>query len=99
MTTTTPEAVPEADRQLTAADIRQLVERYLERHQPEDWRLEVQPDQIRQDGDWWEVVVHPSRREVYSYEYYGRLAEAEGDLADAEGINVMLVPLLPPAGD
>ena len=84
---------------LTSADVARLAERYLEPHQPADWRLEVQMDQIRQDGDWWEVVVHPSRRDAYSYEYYGRLSAAEEDLQAAEDVKVLLVPLLPPGGD
>ncbi len=73
----------------------ELVQKYLEPHQPKDFRLEIRPDAIEQEEDWYYVVVEPSREDARSYEYYGRLAEAELDLQDKEHLNILLVPVLP----
>jgi hypothetical protein len=72
-----------------------LVKKYLAPRQPSDWSLVVRPDAIEHDGDWYCVLVGPSREDARSYEYYGRLAEAEIDLRDKEHLNILLVPVLP----
>ena len=82
----------EADERKRIVD---LVEKYLEPHQPADYRLEIRPEAIEQQDDWYYVVVEPSRENARSYEYYGRLAEAEMDLQEKEHLNVLLVPVLP----
>ena len=71
-----------------------VVRRYLEPHQPADYRLNVMEQGIRHRNDWWEVVVQPDK-EVYSYDYYGRLAEAEGDIENHENLKILLLPILP----
>lgn len=71
-----------------------VVRRYLEPHQPADYRLNVMEQGIRHRQDWWEVVVQPDK-DVYSYDYYGRLAEAENDIEDHENLKILLVPVLP----
>jgi len=71
-----------------------VVRRYLEPHQPSDYRLNVMEQGIRHRQDWWEVVVQPDK-EVYSYDYYGRLAEAEGDIENHENLKVLLLPVFP----
>ncbi len=73
----------------------ETVKRYLEPYQPQDYRLNVSEQGIRHQDDWWEVVVQPSREDVRSYDYYGRLAEAENDIEDKEHLNILLVPVLP----
>lgn len=55
---------------------------------------------MRQDEDYWYVVVQPDKEDdysygYYSYGYYGRLAEAEGDIEDYEDLKILLVPVLP----
>jgi hypothetical protein len=80
---------------LTVEKVIALAQQYLERHQPSSYRLNVVQDGVRQDNDWWYVLVQPDREDVRSYDYYGRLAEAEIDLKDAEHVNVLLVPVLP----
>lgn len=76
-------------------EIAKMVSKYLEAYQPDDFRLNVRPDEIMQDDDWYYVVVEPSRDDARSYEYYGRLAEAELDLQEKENMNVLLVPVIP----
>ncbi len=74
----------------------ELVRRYLEPYQPTDYRLDVLEQGIRHSADdWWEVVVQPNRDDVRSYDYYGRLAEAENDIEDHEHLKILLVPVLP----
>ena len=80
---------------LTAEQVVALARRYLERHQPAAYRLIVKEQGVKRDEDWWYVLVQPDREDVRSYDYYGRLAEAEIDLKDAEHVNVLLVPVLP----
>ena len=74
----------------------ETVKRYLEPHQPSDYRLNVIETGIRHTGDdWWEVVVQPDRQDIRSYDYYGRLADAENDIEDHEKLKVLLLPALP----
>jgi hypothetical protein len=80
---------------MTENDVIALVEKYLKPHQPADYKLKVSPEGIRRDDDWWYVVVQPDREDVRSYDYYGRLTEAELDLQEKEHVNVLLVPVLP----
>lgn len=73
----------------------EIVKHYLEPHQPTDYRLNVNELGVRHQDDWWEIVVQPSREDIYLYDYYGRLAEASEDIDDQEHLNVSLVPALP----
>jgi hypothetical protein len=82
-------------RKLRRGQVVALAKRYLEPHQPGNYRLEVMADGVKKDDDWWYVLVQPDRENVHSYDYYGRLAEAEIDMADKEHVNVLLVPVLP----
>ena len=50
---------------------------------------------IRHSDDWWEVVVQPDREDARSYDYYGRLAEAENDIENHEDLKILLLPVLP----
>ena len=91
-----PKKTRTTDRSLTAKRAVELARKYLEPHQPATgYRLEVIDDGVKHDDDWWYVLVQPDREEIYSYDYYGRLAEAEIDLKDSEHVNVLLVPVLP----
>jgi 3-deoxy-D-arabino-heptulosonate 7-phosphate (DAHP) synthase len=73
----------------------ELARQHLEKYQPREYRLEVLADGIRQEDDWWYVLVRPSRDDIRAYDYAGRLAEAEQDLRDASDVKVLLVPVLP----
>lgn len=72
-----------------------LARRYLEPHQPADYRLEVVPEAVRQEEDWFYVVVEPTRDDIRSYDLSSRLADAEIDLQEKESIKILLVPVLP----
>lgn len=71
------------------------VRRYLEPHQPSGYRLNVIEQGIRRRDNWWEVVVQPDKEDIRSYDYYGRLAEAEDDIEEHEDLKILLVPVLP----
>ncbi len=71
------------------------VRRYLEPHQPSNYRLNVIEQGIRHRDNWWEVVVQPDKEDIRSYDYYGRLAEAENDIEEHEDLKILLVPVLP----
>ena len=72
-----------------------LVERYLQLHQPSDYKLSVLREGVRQDGDWWYVIVQPSSDRPRSYDYYDALSETEQDIQDKEQENILLVPVMP----
>jgi hypothetical protein len=81
-----------------ADDTQQVIEtvrKFLEPHQPKDYRLHVLEKSIRHDRDWWEVVVQPDKDNIRSYEYHTILAETENELEEQTGMNVLLVPVLP----
>ena len=82
-------------RRLTARQVVKLAKKYLDPHQPDRYKLIVRDDGVKQDDDWWYVLVQPDREDIPAYDYYGRLAEAEINLKDAEHVNVLLVPVLP----
>ena len=77
----------------TNEEIIALVKRYLEPHQPADHRLNVVG--LRRDGDYFYVVVQPTRDDIRVYDYYNTLAEVEDELEEREDMNVLLVPALP----
>ena len=73
--------------------IKELVGKYLETHQPSDYRLNTVG--LRRDGDYYYVVVQPSREDIRSYDYYNILAEVEGEIEEQKKVNILLVPALP----
>ena len=79
----------------TREDIAEIAKRYLEPYQPDTYRLNIKESSIKQDEDFWYVIVHPSREDVRSFDYYGRLAEAEEDIESHEHIKILLMPVIP----
>jgi hypothetical protein len=77
-----------------ASEIVALVKRYLEPHQPEDYRLQVHPA-IQQEDDWYYVLVTPTKEDAPSYDYNARMVEAEMELQAKEHLQVLLVPVFP----
>jgi hypothetical protein len=73
----------------------ELVRKYLEPYQPEDYRLDVVEGAIGREDDYYFVVVEPDREGVLSNDYAARLVEAEMDLQEKEKRNILLVPTLP----
>jgi hypothetical protein len=72
-----------------------VVRKYLQPHQPDDYRLDVVESAIGREDEWYYVVVEPDRDGVRSNDYASRLVEAELDLQEKEKLNILLVPALP----
>jgi hypothetical protein len=76
----------------TPLEIAKIVEQYLEKHQPEGYRILIDAAGVKEDEDgWWEVPIRPSRENVPSHDWIGRSAEAAGEIDDAEGVHVLFV--------
>jgi hypothetical protein len=73
----------------------ETVEKYLEPHQPADYRLVVSPNGIQEEDDWFYVVVEPDRDDVRSYDISHRLVEAESDIEKHTELKILLVPVRP----
>jgi hypothetical protein len=67
----------------------------LNRRQPQGYRIDVDPSSVLRDDDWYQVLVR-TPNDVRTYEFYDVLAEAEAELQDERGLNILLVPV---AGD
>jgi|GEM_PF-1410033 hypothetical protein len=76
-------------------NVRSLVQRYLEGHQPRRYKLAA-TEAVR-DGDYWYVLVQPDKLDVRAFDYNERLADTEEDIRDHEkdAPNLLLVPVLP----
>lgn len=77
------------------------VRRHLSGKHPGGAILEVVPEGIRQDREWWYVPVRPSIRLTKRFEYYEVLAEVESELQKTENLTILLLPTIPefePAG-
>lgn len=79
---------------LSAEELAAVVQAYLDRQQPRDYRLNVEPACIRREDDWWYVTVLPDREGVSSWDYSHHLTPIEDELEDREGLKVLLVPAL-----
>ncbi len=77
---------------VSARKVAELVEKYLEAHQPKGYRIVIDRDGIREDSDgWWEIPIRPSKEDAPSYDWIGRSAEAAVELDEAEGVHVLFV--------
>jgi hypothetical protein len=77
---------------MTAAKVAKLAEQYLEKHQPSDYRIVIDPEGIKVDEmGWWEVPIHVTKGNVPSYDWIGRSVEASADLDEAEGLHVLFM--------
>lgn len=79
---------------MSEADVRNLVTRRLASRDRSRFDLPLEPDGIREDGGWWNVVVRPSRTDVRAHEYADELANLEIKIRDTEHVKVPLVPAL-----
>jgi heat shock protein HspQ len=77
--------------EVVAARIGAVVQQSLDRRQPRGYRIEVQPEGVLQEDDWYHVVVR-STQDVRTYDFYDVLAEAEAELQDQQHLNILLVP-------
>ena len=69
--------------------------KHLKDKHPGGATLEVVPESVRQDREWWYVTVQPSIRLPKRFEYYEALAEAETELQKSERLTVLFVPTIP----
>ena len=82
-----------------AGDIASLAQKYLDRHQPQRYRINVVPDAVVLRGDTWFVVAEPSKPDAPGHDFINRITEASMDLEDQEKLNLFLVPVIPPEDD
>ena len=71
-----------------------IVRRYLTNRHPGGATLDVVPEGVRQDHDWWYVPVRPSIQPAKRYEYYETLAEIENELGKQEDLTILLIPAM-----
>lgn len=71
------------------------VEEALVPYQPRDYKINVVRDAVRKDGDTWVIVVEPSREDVKSHDFNGRIADAGADLADRRDVSIQLTTVMP----
>ena len=86
----------------TKQDVIDLVRKYVERHQPNDYRLIVPDDGIRfvSDGvtdpsECFIVAVIPEGRASSAIEYVDRLMRIERDITANEEVRVSVLPAMP----
>ncbi|MGC8623842.1 MAG: hypothetical protein ACP5VQ_01090 [Phycisphaerae bacterium] len=75
--------------------VSKVVEKYLKKHQPRNYKLVVKQAGSKQDGDWWYILVQPDKKTVSSFDYASRLAKTEDELSENEHLKVLLVPVIP----
>lgn len=68
-----------------------LAQAALDRRQPTTYRIEVVPQAVLQEDEWYQVIVQ-SDNDVRAYEFYDVLAQAEAELQDEQDLHVLLVP-------
>ena len=71
-----------------------VVRKYLQDRHPGGAVLEVVPQGIRHDQEWWYVPIRPSVQPSKRYEYYEVLADVEKELQKSEHLTVLLVPTM-----
>lgn len=79
---------------MTQTQILDAVESKIEKYQPSDFRLLVQREGARHEGDWWYVVVTSSDPEARASAYTHAVSQVEDDIEEELGENVLLVPSL-----
>lgn len=59
--------------------------------------LEVVPQGVRHEQEWWYVPVRPDVQPAKRFEYYEALAGVETELQKSEHLTVLLLPTVPDA--
>ncbi|HYO09389.1 MAG TPA: hypothetical protein VER17_10490 [Tepidisphaeraceae bacterium] len=78
-----------AERQRIAS----LAQRALDKRQPSQYRVDVDSDNVLHEDDWYQVLVK-TPGDVRTYEFYDVLANAEAELQDEQGLQILLVPVV-----
>lgn len=76
-------------------EVLNIVEEYVNKHQPKAYHLDVSRRDVRHDGDWWYVVVKPSQVDVRAREYSDIMEQVEDQIKSQRGLKVLLVPTQP----
>ncbi len=71
------------------------VRKYIKDKHPGGATLEVVPQGIRQDREWWYVPIRPNIQPAKRFEYYEALATVEQEVQKFEHLTVLLVPTVP----
>jgi hypothetical protein len=79
---------------LSAEGVADIVQAYLDKHQPADYRLNVNRRGMEFRHDYWYVTVLPDRDAVSMWDYAHHLTQIEDEIESGEGISVLLVPTL-----
>ena len=81
---------------MTKKDVGEIVQRYLEEQEhAEGIKVSVLGGEIRRQKGFWYVPILPTSQPRKMYAYYEALAEVEGKLDDNDGLDVLLVPVIP----
>lgn len=84
------------ERVVDAKTVLEAVQRRLQQHHPDGANLEVVPQGVRHEQDWWYISVRPDKEPARDWEYFEALAEVETEMLTQENILVLMVPT--PAG-
>lgn len=76
-------------------EVLNIVEEYVNKHQPDAYHLDVSRHDVRHDGDWWYVVVKPSPADIRAREYSDIMEQVEDQIKSQRGVKVLLVPTQP----
>ncbi len=71
------------------------VRKYIQDKHPGGAILEVVPQGVRQEREWWYVQVRPNIQPAKRFEYYEALATVEQEVQKFEHLTVLLVPTVP----
>ncbi len=75
-------------------EIARKVQEALDRHQPRQYRIEVDRNAIMADDDWYHVVVK-SEGDQRDRDFYDALVSAEEDIENkSDGHTYLLVPVI-----
>ncbi len=84
-----------SEQDVSEQDVVEAVRKHLKGHQPGGATLEVVPQGVRRDREWWYVPVRPSKEPPKRFEYYEALANVETELQKTEHLTVLLIPTGP----
>ena len=74
----------------------EAVRRHSSLAEGEGLSLHVVQDGVRLDNSWWYVPVWSAGPTLRTHVYHAVLADIEQEIAESEGLNVLLIPTEPP---
>lgn len=85
-----------AEQTTDTKTVLEAVQRRLQQRHPDGANLEVMPQGVRHEQDWWYISVRPDKEPARDWEYFEALAEVETEMLTQKNILVLRVPA--PAG-